>query len=63
MVRFLLDSSEALPIVIGSIFEIRFAQVSGLMQCTFYVVGIPSFLQGMFGHKLPKMEGPAGCVN
>ncbi|MGI8313988.1 purine/pyrimidine permease [Halobacillus mangrovi] len=57
---FLLASSVALPIVIGSIFDLSFAQVSGLMQRTFFVVGITSFLQGMFGHKLPIMEGPAG---
>ncbi|ARI75491.1 purine/pyrimidine permease [Halobacillus mangrovi] len=57
---FLLASSVALPIVIGSIFDLSFTQVSGLMQRTFFVVGITSFLQGMFGHKLPIMEGPAG---
>ncbi|WP_231572520.1 purine/pyrimidine permease [Halobacillus sp. BBL2006] len=57
---FLLASSVALPIVIGSIFDLSFTEVSGLMQRTFFVVGITSFLQGMFGHKLPIMEGPAG---
>ncbi|RWZ54778.1 uracil permease [Halobacillus fulvus] len=57
---FLLASSVALPIVIGSIFELDFAQISGLMQRTFFVVGVTSFLQGAFGHRLPIMEGPAG---
>ncbi|MFC4403034.1 purine/pyrimidine permease [Gracilibacillus xinjiangensis] len=57
---FLLASSVALPIVIGAIFEMNFAEVSGLMQRTFFIVGIASLLQGLFGHKLPIMEGPAG---
>ncbi|WP_394219035.1 purine/pyrimidine permease [Halobacillus trueperi] len=57
---FLLASAVALPIVIGSIFELNFNEVAGLMQRTFFVVGIASFLQGVFGHRLPIMEGPAG---
>ncbi|MFZ0368653.1 MAG: purine/pyrimidine permease [Halobacillus sp.] len=57
---FLLASAVALPIVIGSIFNLNFAEVAGLMQRTFFVVGVTSFLQGMFGHRLPIMEGPAG---
>ncbi|MGP4059692.1 purine/pyrimidine permease [Halobacillus sp. H74] len=57
---FLLASAVALPIVIGSIFELDFNEVAGLMQRTFFVVGAASFLQGMFGHRLPIMEGPAG---
>ncbi|SFK12669.1 Xanthine/uracil permease [Halobacillus dabanensis] len=57
---FLLASAVALPIVIGSIFELDFREVAGLMQRTFFVVGVASFLQGVFGHKLPIMEGPAG---
>lgn len=57
---FLLASAVALPIVIGSIFELDFREVAGLMQRTFFVVGVASFLQGVFGHRLPIMEGPAG---
>ncbi|WP_226582401.1 purine/pyrimidine permease [Halobacillus litoralis] len=57
---FLLASAVALPIVIGSIFALDFREVAGLMQRTFFVVGAASFLQGMFGHRLPIMEGPAG---
>ncbi|MCA0972386.1 purine/pyrimidine permease [Halobacillus litoralis] len=57
---FLLASSVALPIVIGSIFELNFAEIAGLMQRTFFAVGITSFLQGVFGHRLPILEGPAG---
>ncbi|WP_240468640.1 purine/pyrimidine permease [Gracilibacillus sp. YIM 98692] len=57
---FLLASSVALPIVIGAIYDMSFTEVSGLMQRTFFIVGIASLLQGLFGHKLPIMEGPAG---
>lgn len=57
---FLLASAVALPIVIGSIFELNFVETAGLMQRTFFVVGLTSFLQGVFGHRLPIMEGPAG---
>ncbi|QDP41808.1 purine/pyrimidine permease [Radiobacillus deserti] len=57
---FLLASSVAMPIVIGAIYGLDFAEVAGLMQRTFFVVGVASFLQGLFGHRLPIMEGPAG---
>ncbi|AQQ55078.1 uracil permease [Planococcus lenghuensis] len=57
---FLLASTVALPIVIGAIYEMNFIELSGLMQRTFFVVGVASLLQGLFGHKLPIMEGPAG---
>ncbi|WP_258000476.1 purine/pyrimidine permease [Bacillus sp. Marseille-P3661] len=57
---FMLASSVALPIVIGAIYEMDFLELSGLMQRTFFVVGVVSLLQGLFGHRLPIMEGPAG---
>ncbi|RKQ34033.1 uracil permease [Oceanobacillus halophilus] len=57
---FLLASSVALPIVIGAIYEMSFGEVSGLMQRTFFVIGVASLLQGLFGHRLPIAEGPAG---
>lgn len=57
---FLLASSVAMPIVIGAIYDMNFIEISGLMQRTFFVVGLASLLQGLFGHRLPIMEGPAG---
>lgn len=57
---FLLASSVALPIVIGAVFEMNFTEVAGLMQRTFFVVGLASLLQAIIGHRLPIMEGPAG---
>ncbi|WP_235817519.1 MULTISPECIES: purine/pyrimidine permease [Gracilibacillus] len=57
---FFLASSVALPIVIGAVFHMDFHQIAGLMQRTFFIVGLASLLQGLFGHRLPIMEGPAG---
>ncbi|WP_371018014.1 purine/pyrimidine permease [Pseudalkalibacillus sp. JSM 102089] len=57
---FLLASAVALPIVIGSIYELNFIEIYGLMQRTFFTVGIASLLQALFGHRLPIMEVPAG---
>lgn len=57
---FLLAGAVALPIVIGSLFGLSFPEITGLMQRTLFVVGAASFLQGVVGHKLPIMEGPAG---
>ncbi|MCP8617178.1 purine/pyrimidine permease [Salirhabdus salicampi] len=57
---FLLASSIALPIVIGTIFEMSLLEISGLMQRTFFIVGISCFLQGVIGHRLPIVDGPAG---
>ncbi|HLT54753.1 MAG TPA: purine/pyrimidine permease [Bacillota bacterium] len=57
---FLLASSVAIPIVIGAIFEMNSTEVSGLMQRTFFVVGLTSFIQAFIGHRLPIVEGPAG---
>lgn len=57
---FLLASAVAMPIVIGSVFHLDGAEITGLMQRTFLTVGLASLLQALFGHRLPIMEGPAG---
>lgn len=57
---FLLASSVAMPVVIGAIFQMDYAEIASLMQRTLFVVGVASFLQAWLGHKLPIMEGPAG---
>ncbi|WP_260284624.1 purine/pyrimidine permease [Peribacillus aracenensis] len=57
---FLLANSIALPIVIGGIFHMSIGEISELMQRTFLVVGISSFMQGCFGHRYPIADGPAG---
>lgn len=57
---FLLAKCVALPIVIGTMFELDFIEICSLMQRTFFVVGLASLLQALIGHRLPIMEGPAG---
>ncbi|WP_246050143.1 purine/pyrimidine permease [Aquibacillus sediminis] len=57
---FFLATTVAMPIVIGAIFELSFIEISGLMQRTLFVAGVATLLQGVLGHRLPIMEGPAG---
>lgn len=57
---FLLANAVAIPIVIGSIFHMEMIEIMLLMQRTFFIIGISCFLQGLIGHKLPIVDGPAG---
>lgn len=57
---FLLANALTLPIVIGEVFQLPPEEIAGLMQRTFFVVGLTSFLQGWLGHRLPIADGPAG---
>lgn len=50
---FLLANAEALPIIIGGIFHLSIEETSTLMQRTFFVVGISSFIHGWLGHRYP----------
>ncbi|MEH7013802.1 purine/pyrimidine permease [Neobacillus niacini] len=57
---YLLANSIALPIVIGNVFHLSAAEISALMQRTFFIVGLSSFIQAKFGHRYPITDGPAG---
>ncbi|MGP4073078.1 purine/pyrimidine permease [Piscibacillus sp. B03] len=57
---FLLANAVAIPVVIGSIFQMDPMEIMLLMQRTFFVIGLACFLQGWLGHKLPIVDGPAG---
>ncbi|MDQ1003380.1 xanthine/uracil permease [Neobacillus niacini] len=57
---FLLANSIALPIVIGNVFQLTGAETSALMQRTFFIVALSSFIQAKFGHRYPIADGPAG---
>lgn len=50
---FLLANAVALPIVIGQVFHLPDPDIAGLMQRTFFIVGISSFLQGWLGPPVP----------
>jgi len=57
---FTLASSLIVPVVISQAFGFNAGETADLIQRTFFFVGLASFLQVMFGHRLPIMEGPAG---
>ncbi|WP_144510513.1 purine/pyrimidine permease [Bacillus sp. FJAT-22090] len=57
---FLLANAIALPIIIGGIFHLPIEEISTLMQRTFLIVGVSSFIQARFGHRYPIADGPAG---
>lgn len=57
---YLLANSIALPIVIGNVFHLSGPEISALMQRTFFIVGLSSFIQAKFGHRYPIADGPAG---
>ncbi|WP_342430695.1 purine/pyrimidine permease [Neobacillus sp. FSL H8-0543] len=57
---YILANSIALPIVIGNVFQLPSTDISSLMQRTFFIVGLSSFIQGKFGHRYPIADGPAG---
>ncbi|RAT96771.1 purine/pyrimidine permease [Brevibacillus sp. Leaf182] len=57
---FLLANSLTLPIVIGQAYQLPADEIAGLMQRTFMVVGLSSFLTAWLGHRLPIPDGPAG---
>ncbi|MGI2295382.1 purine/pyrimidine permease [Paenibacillus sp. GXUN7292] len=57
---FMLANAVALPIVIGQIYHMSPTETAMLMQRTFIIVGVSSFLQGWLGHRLPIIDGPAG---
>ncbi|GHH98613.1 purine/pyrimidine permease [Neobacillus kokaensis] len=57
---YLLANSIALPIVIGNVFHLNGTEIAALMQRTFFMVGLSSFLQARFGHRYPIADGPAG---
>ncbi|MFC7391812.1 purine/pyrimidine permease [Scopulibacillus cellulosilyticus] len=57
---FILAGSIITPISVAAAFHFSPEETSALLQRTFFLVGATSLLQGLFGHKLPLMEGPAG---
>ncbi|RKQ18429.1 purine/pyrimidine permease [Ureibacillus endophyticus] len=57
---FLLANCLTIPIIVGQLFQLSPEDISGLMQRTFFIVGLSSLLSGYFGHRLPISDGPAG---
>jgi len=57
---FILANIVVIPVSIGFAFGLPIADIATLLQRTFFVIGITSLLQGLYGHKLPLNESPAG---
>ena len=57
---YLLANSITIPIIVGQVFDLTTVEISALMQRTFLVVGVSSFLSSLFGHRYPICDGPAG---
>lgn len=57
---FILASIIVAPLSVGHAFGMSSTELTGLLQRTFFVMGLGSFLQGLFGHRLPLLNGPAG---
>lgn len=57
---FILANIVVAPLSIGTAFGMSQQETAELLQRTFFVMALTSLLQGVFGHKLPILEGPAG---
>lgn len=57
---FILANIVVIPVSVGAAYGLPLEDIATLLQRTFFIIGITSLLQGLFGHKLPLNEGPAG---
>ncbi|ASK61186.1 xanthine permease [Virgibacillus phasianinus] len=57
---FIMTSVIVAPLSVGNAFGMSQADIAELLQRTFFVMALASLLQGLFGHKLPILNGPAG---
>jgi xanthine/uracil permease len=57
---FFLANAAILPVIVGSYLGLEQSDIAELVQRTFILCGIASFLQCKWGHGFPIFEGPAG---
>src|SRR5436309_7878087 len=57
---FMFANIVVIPISIGQAFHLPPAVVTASLERAFIYTGIACILQGVVGHRLPLMEGPAG---
>lgn len=57
---FLLANGLGLPIVLGQLYHLSSIEIAELLGRTFFVIGLSTLLQVVFGHRLPLIDGPAG---
>ena len=57
---FMVAGSIVAPIAIANLFGLSPEESAGFVQRTMFILGAAGLLQGLFGHRLPINEGPAG---
>lgn len=57
---FMIAAAIVAPIAIADLYQLSAVETAGFMQRTIFVLGVAGLLQGLFGHRLPIHEGPAG---
>jgi xanthine/uracil permease len=57
---FMFANTVVVPISIGNAFHLPPDVVTALLERSFIYTGLACILQGLLGHRLPFMEGPAG---
>src|SRR5437763_15291724 len=57
---FMFANVVVIPISVGSAFHLPPAVITASLERAFIYTGIACILQGVIGHLLPLMEGPAG---
>ncbi|MDR1247053.1 MAG: purine/pyrimidine permease [Clostridiales Family XIII bacterium] len=57
---FIVAGITIMPIAAGAQLGLSQAETAEMLQRSFFVLGIMSFLQVKFGHKYPILDGPAG---
>ncbi|CAM3720892.1 purine/pyrimidine permease [Mesobacillus zeae] len=57
---FMIAGTIVAPIAVADLFQLSPVETSDFVQRTIFVLGASTFLQALFGHRLPINEGPAG---
>jgi len=57
---FIISGNLVVPLIIGHIFGLSIQEIGELTQRTIFLTGLTSLLQGLWGHRLPLLEGVAG---
>lgn len=57
---FIFTNTIVVPISIGEAFELQREVVIAMVQVSFLLTGLAGIIQGLYGHRLPIMEGHSG---
>ncbi len=59
---FLFANTVVVPLSVGAAFELPAQEIAGIVRSSLLFTGIACVLQGLFGHRLPLMEGHSGVM-